>query len=92
MQLIDHCRTPADFASASDKVWGHFAAMGLRRTPRTTLLDLGIIKKVGVDPFKSGPIYAPQYLNDLAAFLTCYTSNLEVARNHLFDIFMSHCH
>ena len=40
-------RSPKDFASASDKVWGHFAAEGLKRTPKSTLIEMGIIKKVG---------------------------------------------
>ena len=39
-------RTPKDFASASDKIWGHFAAEGHQRTPKPTLIEMGIIKKV----------------------------------------------
>ncbi|XP_067649913.1 receptor-interacting serine/threonine-protein kinase 4-like [Haliotis asinina] len=39
-------RTPKDFASASDKIWPHFAAMGLERTPKSELIDKGIIKKI----------------------------------------------
>ncbi|XP_071108756.1 unconventional myosin-XVI-like isoform X1 [Haliotis cracherodii] len=39
-------RTPKDFASASDKVWPHFAAMGLERTLKSELIDKGIIKKI----------------------------------------------
>ena len=39
-------RTPKDFASASDKIWPHFAALGLERTHRYELVDKGVIRKV----------------------------------------------
>ncbi|XP_078321625.1 uncharacterized protein LOC111111657 isoform X1 [Crassostrea virginica] len=39
-------RTPKDFASASDKIWPHFAALGLSRTPRWELVEKSVIKKV----------------------------------------------
>ncbi|XP_025094842.1 oxysterol-binding protein-related protein 1-like [Pomacea canaliculata] len=38
-------RTPKDFASASDKIWPLFAAMGLERTTRTELIEKRIIRK-----------------------------------------------
>ncbi|KAK7500700.1 hypothetical protein BaRGS_00007944 [Batillaria attramentaria] len=38
-------RTPKDFASASDKIWPLFAAMGLERTPRAELIEKKIIRK-----------------------------------------------
>ncbi len=40
-------RTPKDFASASDKIWGHFAALGLLKTPKSELAEMGIIKLGG---------------------------------------------
>ena len=40
------CRTAKDFASASDKIWGHFAALGLARTQKQILVQMGIIKRV----------------------------------------------
>ncbi len=43
-------RTPTDFASASDKCWGHFAARSLKRTPKSRLIQMGIIKKVRTPP------------------------------------------
>ncbi|XP_048756007.2 ankyrin repeat domain-containing protein 54-like isoform X2 [Ostrea edulis] len=39
-------RTPKDFASASDKIWPHFAALGFERTPRKELIEKSVIKKV----------------------------------------------
>ncbi|CAH1789659.1 unnamed protein product [Owenia fusiformis] len=39
-------RTPKDFASASQKIWPHFAALGLKQTPKHLLIEMGIIKKV----------------------------------------------
>ncbi|XP_002740245.1 inactive serine/threonine-protein kinase TEX14-like [Saccoglossus kowalevskii] len=39
-------RTPKDFASASDKIWGHFAVLGCPRTSKETLIEKGIIKKI----------------------------------------------
>lgn len=39
-------RTPKDFASASDKIWPHFGALGLERTPRWELVEKSVIKKV----------------------------------------------
>ncbi|KAK3108544.1 hypothetical protein FSP39_010240 [Pinctada imbricata] len=38
-------RTPKDFASASDKIWPHFAALGMERTHRWELVDKGVIRK-----------------------------------------------
>lgn len=38
-------RTPKDFASASDKIWPHFGALGLERTPRWELVEKSVIKK-----------------------------------------------
>ena len=40
------CRTPKDFASASDKIWGHFAAEDIERTPKADLVGMGIMKQV----------------------------------------------
>ena len=37
-----------DFASASDKVWMHFAALRLPRTPRATLVQKGILTRVTI--------------------------------------------
>ena len=42
-------RTAADFGSALDSVWPFFAAMGCKRTSKTDLIRLDIIKKV-LDP------------------------------------------
>ena len=39
-------RTPKDFASASDKIWPHFAVLKLPRTHKWELVDKGVIKKV----------------------------------------------
>jgi len=39
-------RCSADFASASDKVWSHFAMTGLQRTPKTKLIQYGIIQRI----------------------------------------------
>ena len=39
-------RTPKDFASASDKVWPLFQALGLRKTPKHILNQMGILRKV----------------------------------------------
>ena len=39
-------RTPVDFASASDKIWPHFAAMGMRRTSRSELVQMGVLRPV----------------------------------------------
>lgn len=38
--------TAADFASCSDKVWGHFALAGATRKSKQELLDRGIIAKL----------------------------------------------
>ncbi|XP_061185710.1 poly [ADP-ribose] polymerase tankyrase-2-like isoform X1 [Saccostrea echinata] len=43
-------RTPKDFASASDKIWPHFAALGLERTPRWELIEKSVIKKIHGGP------------------------------------------
>lgn len=45
-------RSPADFASASDKVWAHFAASGCTRTSKQELVKKLIIRKVS-DPATS---------------------------------------
>lgn len=39
-------RTPADFASASEKIWPHFAAAGCLATSKVKLIEMGIIRKV----------------------------------------------
>ena len=39
-------RTACDFASVSDAVWPLFAARGLERTPKSTLVDKRVIHKV----------------------------------------------
>ncbi|CAG5122491.1 unnamed protein product, partial [Candidula unifasciata] len=36
-------RTPADFASVSDKIWPFFAALDIPRTPRKLLVEKGIL-------------------------------------------------
>ncbi|PIK49190.1 hypothetical protein BSL78_13920 [Apostichopus japonicus] len=43
-------RTATDFASASDKIWAHFAAMGCPRTTKETMIRKDIIKKVSAPP------------------------------------------
>ena len=53
-------RTPKDFASASDKIWPHFAALKLPRTHKWELVDKGVIKKViviAIDTKKKKKIY-----------------------------------
>eukprot|EP00731_Ephydatia_muelleri_P007746 Em0004g84a len=48
-------RTPADFASASQKIWPHFAAAGCIKCTRPILIEKGIIKKIEPQPLgKSG--------------------------------------
>ncbi|XP_013398731.1 serine/threonine-protein phosphatase 6 regulatory ankyrin repeat subunit C isoform X2 [Lingula anatina] len=49
-------RSPKDFASASEKIWPHFAALNLTRTRKQELVEMGIIKKVdaGISP-KTSP-------------------------------------
>ena len=44
-------RTPIDFASASDKIWPHFAAMGMRRTTRSELVQMGVLRPVSTVKF-----------------------------------------
>ncbi|XP_069111124.1 osteoclast-stimulating factor 1-like isoform X1 [Argopecten irradians] len=39
-------RTAKDFASASDKIWPHFAMLGLTRSKKSELVQKGVIKKV----------------------------------------------
>ncbi|XP_041351655.1 serine/threonine-protein kinase TNNI3K-like [Gigantopelta aegis] len=39
-------RTPIDFASALDSIWPIFAAEGYKRTPKSELVRMDIIKKV----------------------------------------------
>ncbi|XP_072022395.1 LOW QUALITY PROTEIN: uncharacterized protein [Amphiura filiformis] len=43
-------RTAKDFASASGKIWAHFAALNCPRTTKGELVDKGIIKKVTNQP------------------------------------------
>ncbi|XP_072015915.1 cyclin-dependent kinase inhibitor 2A-like [Amphiura filiformis] len=44
-------RTPVDFASALETIWPFFAAEGCKRTPKTDLIRLEIVRKVkGFDP------------------------------------------
>jgi len=38
-------RTPADFASASDKIWPHFAFLQCKRTPKQQLVDMGVLRQ-----------------------------------------------
>lgn len=51
-------RSAKDFASASDKVWSHFAALNCPRTSKQELIDKGIIKKVE-DPARVGSAGRP---------------------------------
>ncbi|KAL4222378.1 hypothetical protein ACF0H5_018417 [Mactra antiquata] len=37
-------RTPVDFASASDKIWPHFAALGCKRVPRSELVQKQVLR------------------------------------------------
>ncbi|ESP03986.1 hypothetical protein LOTGIDRAFT_203408 [Lottia gigantea] len=39
-------RTPVDFASALDSVWSFFEVSGCKRTPKSELIKLDIVKKV----------------------------------------------
>ncbi|XP_041367150.1 ankyrin repeat domain-containing protein 39-like [Gigantopelta aegis] len=49
-------RTPRDFASASDKIWPHFAALDLKRTPKIELVEKGVIRRIDkVQSQKDGP-------------------------------------
>ncbi|XP_064614233.1 putative ankyrin repeat protein RF_1099 [Liolophura sinensis] len=41
-------RSPKDFASASEKIWPHFAALGLQRTSKQQLIDKGVIRKISL--------------------------------------------
>jgi len=41
--------TAADFASCSDKIWGHFALAGAKRRSKQELLDRGIIAKLSAE-------------------------------------------
>nr|XP_006817994.1 PREDICTED: protein phosphatase 1 regulatory subunit 16A-like [Saccoglossus kowalevskii] len=45
----DKGRTASDFASAIDAIWPFFAAAGCKRTPKTDLIRLDVIKKVHED-------------------------------------------
>ncbi|XP_074659694.1 protein phosphatase 1 regulatory subunit 27-like [Tubulanus polymorphus] len=38
-------RTPKDFASASEKIWMHFAALRLKRTSKIQLVHLGVLRQ-----------------------------------------------
>jgi len=38
-------RTPADFASASDKIWPHFAFLQCKRTLRPKLVEMGVLRQ-----------------------------------------------
>ncbi|XP_038044361.1 26S proteasome non-ATPase regulatory subunit 10-like [Patiria miniata] len=46
-------RSAKDFASASDKIWSHFAVLGCKRTSKIDLIEKGIIKKVTAPPSAS---------------------------------------
>ncbi|XP_022096789.1 ankyrin-1-like [Acanthaster planci] len=48
-------RTAKDFASASDKIWSHFAILGCKRTSKIELIEKGIIKKVTAPPSRNTP-------------------------------------
>ncbi|XP_052799471.1 uncharacterized protein LOC128231078 isoform X2 [Mya arenaria] len=37
-------RTPIDFASASDKIWPHFAALGVKRVSRAELVEKRVLR------------------------------------------------
>lgn len=39
-------RTPIDFASASDKIWPHFAALGCKRVSRADLVEKKVLRQV----------------------------------------------
>ncbi|XP_077978916.1 uncharacterized protein LOC144434339 [Glandiceps talaboti] len=39
-------RAPKDFASASEKIWAHFAMLGCPRSSKQELIQQGIIKKI----------------------------------------------
>lgn len=41
-------RTATDFASAMDGIWPFFAAAGCRRTTKAQLINMDIVKKVGL--------------------------------------------
>lgn len=51
-------RTAKDFASASDKVWPHFAALNCPRTSKQELIEKGIIKKLE-EPSRAGSAGRP---------------------------------
>lgn len=48
-------RTPTDFASASFKIWPHFAALGYQRTPKQELIEKGILQKAETTTHSDGP-------------------------------------
>lgn len=39
-------RTPVDFASASDKIWPHFAALGYKRVSRAELVQKRVLRPI----------------------------------------------
>ncbi|KAJ7365212.1 hypothetical protein OS493_007864 [Desmophyllum pertusum] len=58
-ELLDsEGRSAKDFASASDKVWPHFAALNCPRTSKQELIEKGIIKKLE-DPSRVGSAGRP---------------------------------
>ncbi|XP_070566784.1 ankyrin repeat and protein kinase domain-containing protein 1-like [Ptychodera flava] len=46
-------RSPKDFASASEKIWAHFAMLGCPRSSKQELINKGIIKKIDRPPSSS---------------------------------------
>jgi hypothetical protein len=48
--------TAADFASALDNVWPHFAAEGCKRTSKDTLIRKNIIYKVSMVTIEPSPL------------------------------------
>ncbi|XP_071957370.1 rabankyrin-5-like [Antedon mediterranea] len=48
-------RTPADFGSASDKIWAHFASAGCTKTSRNDLIKKQIIKEGGASGTSTKP-------------------------------------
>ena len=66
-------RTPVDFASASDKIWPHFAAMGMRRTTRSELVQMGVLRPVSncliinlrYIPVLQVPVYGQSFMGNM---------------------------
>lgn len=61
-------RTATDFASASDKIWAHFAAVGCPRTTKQMLVQKGIIKKIPTSAGASRPTSSARANMRMAAF------------------------